>query len=142
MIQIDYSVFIQIANFLFLVWVLNIIVYRPIRKILRQRADKITAANQRINSCVDESVQKDADYNAGLRSARAKGLKEKDAFLQAAKEEERAIIEKINAKAQAEMAKIKEEIARDAQKVQTELEKEINGFAGFIGEKILGRAVS
>ncbi len=142
MIQIDYSVFIQIANFLFLVWVLNIIVYRPIRKILRQRADKITTANQRINSCVDESAQKDADYNAGLRSARAKGLKEKDAFLQAAKEEERAIIEKINAKAQAEMARIKEEIARDAQRVQTELEKEINGFAGFIGEKILERAVS
>lgn len=142
MIKIDYSVFIQIANFLFLVWAMNIIVYRPIRKILHQRADKIAAANQRIDSCVDESAQKDADYNAGLRSARAKGLKEKDAFLQAAKDEERAIIEKINAKAQVEMAKIKDDIARDAQKVQAELEKEINGFAGFIGEKILGRAVS
>ena len=142
MIKIDYSVFIQIANFLFLVWILNIVVYKPIRKILHQRAEKIDAYNQRIDTCADTSIQKDADYNSGLRSARAKGLKEKETFLQDAKEEERVIIEKINARAQAEMAKIKEEIASDAQKAQAELEKEINGFAGSIGEKILGRAVS
>jgi F-type H+-transporting ATPase subunit b len=142
MIKIDYSVFIQIANFLFLVWILNIVVYKPIRKILRQRAGKIDTYNQRIDTCVDQSLQKDSDYNSGLRSARAKGLKEKEAFLEDAREEERAIIERINAKAQAELTKTKEEIARDAQKVQTELEKEINGFAGSIGEKILGRAVS
>jgi len=142
MIKIDYSVLIQIANFLILVWVLNIIVYRPIRKILRQRAEKIAAIDQRIRTCEDESARKDADYNLGLRSARAKGLKEKETLLQSARDEERAIIEKINAKAQAEMAKVKEEIARDVRKVQRELEKEIGGFAGFIAEKILGRAVS
>ena len=142
MIKIDYSVFIQIANFLFLVWILNIVVYKPIRKILRQRAGKIDTYNQRIDTCTDQSLQKDSDYNSGLRSARAKGLKEKEAFLEDAREEERAIIERINAKAQAELTKTKEEIARDAQKVQAELEKEINGFAGSIGEKILGRAVS
>lgn len=142
MIKIDYSVFIQIANFLFLVWILNIVVYKPIRKILHQRAEKMDAYNQRIDTCANESAQKDTDYNSGLRSARAKGLKEKEIFLQDAKEEERAIIEKINARAQAEMAKTKEEIAKDAQKVQADLEKEINGFAGSIGEKILGRAVS
>mgnify|MGYP001814854804 FL=1 len=142
MIKIDYSVFIQIANFLFLVWILNIVVYKPIRKILRQRAGKIDTYNQRIDTCADQSLQKDSDYNSGLRSARAKGLKEKEAFLEDDREEERAIIERINAKAQAELTKTKEEIARDAQKVQAELEKEINGFAGSIGEKILGRAVS
>ena len=142
MIKIDYSVFIQIANFLILVWILNLVVYRPIRKILSQRAEKIDAYNQRIDHCADESVQKDRDYESGIRSARSRGLKEKEAFLQEAKEEERIIIEKINARAQAEMAKVKEEIARDAQKVQTQLEKEIDGFAGSIGEKILGRAIS
>lgn len=142
MIKIDYSVFIQIANFLFLVWILNIVVYKPIRKILRQRAGKIDTFHQRIDTCADQSLQKDSDYNSGLRSARAKGLKEKEAFLEDARDEERAIIERINAKAQAELTKTKEEIARDAQKVQAELEKEINGFAGSIGEKILGRAVS
>jgi len=142
MIKIDYSVFIQIVNFLFLVWVLNLVVYKPIRKILGQRAEKMDGYSQRIATCDEESVQKDADYDSGLRDARAQGLGEKEAFLQEAKEEEREIIAKINARAQAEMAKTREAIARDAQKVQVELEKEIDGFAGSIGEKILGRAVS
>ena len=142
MIKIDYSVFIQIVNFLFLVWILNIVVYKPIRNILRQRAEKIDAFNQRIDTCDNESVQKDRDFNTGLRNARAKGLKEKEVFLQTARDEERSIIDKINAKAQAEMVKVKESIAADTQKVKAELEKEIDGFAGAIGEKILGRAVS
>ena len=63
MIKIDYSVFIQIVNFLFLVWILNIVVYKPIRNILRQRAEKIDAFNQRIDTCDNESVQKDHDFN-------------------------------------------------------------------------------
>ncbi len=142
MIKIDYSVFIQIINFLFLVWILNIVVYKPIRNILRQRSEKMDGYTQRIDRCGDESIQKDRDYNAGLRDARAKGLKEKEAFLLEAKEEERVIIDKINARAQAEMAKVKQSIIADTQKVKAELEKEIDGFAGSIGEKILGRAVS
>ena len=40
MISVDVSLFIQIANFLFLIWVLNIILYRPIRGIIRQRKEK------------------------------------------------------------------------------------------------------
>jgi len=142
MINVNFSVFYQIANFLFLIWALNVVLYKPIRKILTQRAEKIAAANLRIDTCADESVQKDTDYNAGLRRARAKGLKEKETFLQDARDEEQTIIAKINEKAQAEMTKIKKKVAGDAQKVQAELEKEINGFAGSIGEKILGRAVS
>ena len=41
MINIDGSLFIQIANFLVLIWILNIVVYRPIRKILIERIARI-----------------------------------------------------------------------------------------------------
>jgi len=38
----DASVFIQIINFLFLIWVLNLIIYKPIRNILIQRKEKFS----------------------------------------------------------------------------------------------------
>lgn len=41
MIKVDVSVFIQIANFLVLVWALNQFLYRPIRRMLNERADKV-----------------------------------------------------------------------------------------------------
>ena len=68
-------------------------------------------------------------------------MQAKESFLQAAKDEERAIIDKINQKAQAELAQVREKIAQDAQSVQSDLEKEVDAFAGAIGEKILGRAI-
>ena len=142
MIKVDYSLLIQIVNFLFLIWILNIILYRPIRKILRQRTEKIATMAHRIDTCEDGALQKEARYQEGLRSARVKGMREKEKSLQAARSEEQAIIEKINADAQAEMVKVKERISHNAKKVQAELEKEIDGFAASIGEKILGRAMS
>ena len=46
----DWTTAIQIANFLFLIWVLNLILYRPIRRVLLQRKDKITGLEQSIQS--------------------------------------------------------------------------------------------
>ncbi len=37
----DWTVGIQIINFLIILWILNLILYRPIRNILRQRKEKI-----------------------------------------------------------------------------------------------------
>jgi F-type H+-transporting ATPase subunit b len=62
-------------------------------------------------------------------------------LVQTAAEEEKAIIEKINQKAQAELVEMREKIAKDAETVRATLQKEIDVFADAIGEKILGRAV-
>ena len=45
----DFTLFIQIANFLLLIFLLNIVLYRPIRKILRERRDEEDALQGMIN---------------------------------------------------------------------------------------------
>ena len=50
MVSIDESVFFQIANFLLLIWVLNIVLYRPIRNILIQRRDKVNGLEEGIQT--------------------------------------------------------------------------------------------
>ena len=141
MISVDGSLIIQIINFLFLVWVLNKLVYKPIRNILLNRKEQVTGLQQGIDTAVAESRDKDQAYASGIRDARTRGLKEKDNFLEAAAEEEKAIIEKINQKAQAELAEVRAKITKDADNVRASLEKEIDGFAEAIGQKVLGRAV-
>ncbi len=44
----DGSLFVQIANFLIIIWALNVILYKPIRKILIQRKEKIVSLEQNI----------------------------------------------------------------------------------------------
>jgi len=141
MVSIDGSLFIQIANFLFLIFVLNMVLYKPIRKVLLQRKDKVTGLEKSIATADKEAEEQNQAYAVGLKEARARGKEEKVALLETAAEEEKAIINKINEKAQADLADVRSKIATDAESVKASLMKEIDTFAKAIGEKILGRAV-
>ena len=112
-----------------------------IRNILIQRKEKIAGLDQNIETINRDAKEKDDAFASGIKEARSKGFKEKEALLQEGADEEREIIEKINQKAQADLAEMREKIAKDAEDVRTSLQKEIDAFANAIGEKILGRAV-
>jgi F-type H+-transporting ATPase subunit b len=137
----DWTLFVQIANFLLIVWVLNIVLFKPIRNILIQRKEKVTSLEQNIETSDKEAKGKNEAFDSGIRDARAKGLSEKSVLLNEAADEEREIVDKINQKAQADLAVVREKIAKDVEVVRASLQKEIDTFANAIGEKILGRAV-
>ncbi|GMQ79633.1 MAG: hypothetical protein BMS9Abin03_059 [Thermodesulfobacteriota bacterium] len=137
----DISLIVQIVNFLIIIWILNIILYRPIRKILIQRKEKITSFEQNIEKLNEDAAGKDKAFLSGIKDARARGLNEKEVLLKEGTEEEKKIIEQINQKAQANLAEVREKIAKDAQNVRASLHKEMDTFANAISEKILGRAV-
>ncbi|MDX1708263.1 MAG: ATP synthase F0 subunit B [Desulfobacterales bacterium] len=138
----DWSVFIQIANFLLILWILNRILYRPIRNILRQRKEKMDGLELSIQTYNKEAEDKDAAFAAGIKEARAKGLGEKESLLQAAAEEEKAIVAKVNEKAQAELSEIRQKISQEAQTAKAALQTKVEEFADDICQKILGRSVS
>ena len=141
MVKIDGSVFIQIVNFLVLIWILNIVLYRPIRNILIQRREKVSGLEGNIEAANTRMKEKDDAFSKGIKEARNKGLREKDSLIKEAEAEEKEIVGKINEKAQAELAQVKEKIAKEAREVRDALMKEVDAFASDIGEKILGRAV-
>jgi F-type H+-transporting ATPase subunit b len=135
------SVLFQIANFLFLLWALNTILYKPIRKIIQQRKEKVESFESTIDAFNMNIQEKDEAFVTGQRAARSKGVKEKEALLLEAAEEEKKIIEEVNTRAQNELAEIREKIARDVDAVRDSLQEKVDEFANDIGQKILGRAV-
>ena len=137
----DWTLIIQIINFLLILWILNRILYRPIRNILRQRKEKIDGLELSIQTFNDDAEEKDNAFAAGIKEARTKGLNEKQAMLQDAAEEENKIIAKVNEKAQAELADIRQKISQEAQTVKAALETKVSEFADDICQKILGRTV-
>ncbi len=137
----DWTVFLQAANFILLVFLLNIVLYRPIRNIIRQRKTKIDGLEQDIQSSSNDLAEKEATYAAGIRDARKKGLLEKETLVQAAADEEKKILDKINADALEELNAVKAKVAQEAETAKAALLKEVDTFANDIGKKILGRAV-
>jgi F-type H+-transporting ATPase subunit b len=141
MVSVNASVFIQIVNFIFLIWALNTVLFKPIRSMLRQRSDKVSGLSQTITSLQSDAAEKEAAFASGIKEARGKGLEEKKTLLQAAAEEEKRIIAQINAKAQADLAALRQRIVTDTDGVRQSLQRELDGFARAIGHKILGREV-
>ena len=137
----DGSIIIQIVNFLFTIWVLNVLLYKPIRKILTQRKEKVDGLELAIETSNKDVREKDDAFTAGIKEARAKGFKEKDALMQQAADGEKSIIADINRKAQAELTQIREQIKNDAEVARKSLQAEVDDFANQISQKILGRAV-
>jgi F-type H+-transporting ATPase subunit b len=137
----DWTTFVQAANLILLVFLLNIVLYRPIRQILEQRKKKINGLEETIEDSTDTLAEKESAYAAGIREARKKGMLEKDALIQVASEEEKRILDKINADAQEELNAVKAKIGQEAEAAKAALLKEVDTFANEIGKKILGRAV-
>ncbi len=141
MVSLDGTLFIQIINFLFLIWALNTVLYKPIRRILSQRNEKITGLENGIDQSDQKSIEKDLALKSGIKQARENGLKEKEVFENEARAEELKIIEKINEKARTDLAQIREKIVQEADEARLTLLKEVDGFAEDISRRILGRAV-
>jgi F-type H+-transporting ATPase subunit b len=139
MVSVDGSIVVQIVNFLLLIWILNMVLYKPIRKILLERKEKMTGLQSVIDGSDEEVVEKEKAYAEGVRQARAAGQKEKESLIQAAADEEKAIVGKINEAAQAELKEVKGKISQEVGTVKAALEQEIDAFADAIGQKILGR---
>lgn len=137
----DGSVFIQIANFVFLIFALNFILYRPIRKILSDRREKIQGLASSTENATKSLQEKEATLAKAIKDARARGLKEKENLVKQAEAEERKLIEAINARAQSELAQTRQKIAGEAESVRQSLQQQVETFASEITKKILGRAV-
>ena len=136
----DISLVYQMINFLILLFVLNLVLYKPIRNVLLERKAKIEGMQEGAQKASNDLVAGEDAYKDGLKQARSKGLKEKEIFIEAASQEEKEIIDRINKKAQANLVEIKKQVAEETEQARKTLETEVEAYANAIGEKILGRA--
>ena len=141
MISVDYSLFIQIANFLLLLFLLNIILYRPIRKILGKRSDEMNSFQRMIDDFLNKSTQGEKDLEENKGVARKEGFKEKENFKKEGLEEEKGVLQEAITKTEEEVKQAKEEIKLKIADVRQSLEDEVALFSRDLAEKILGRSI-
>jgi F-type H+-transporting ATPase subunit b len=141
MVTIDITMVIQMVNIVVLMFLLNGVLYKPIKKILKKRSEKM------------QGMQNDVakfDQNARLRQ------EEVDAKMSKASGKAKAALDAARAEAQAagdeKMASIKAEVDqfKDKQLAQINtqigeardgLKANLEGFASDMASKILGRAL-
>ena len=141
MINLDLAFVIQIVNFVVLLFILNAFLYRPIRKVLADRAGELDAAKSRAEA-VDREVQdKMAEYEARLRDVKSAVGNERAALVKEAQAEESAVLDKARKEASDTLTSIKERVAREAANAKVLLQEQARSLSQEICEKVLGRSL-
>jgi F-type H+-transporting ATPase subunit b len=140
-IELNLAFFVQVVNFGILVLVLNIFLYKPLRKVLADRRQVIDGAREKAIA-VDEEVQaKMAQYEARLREAKTEAGGRRAEALKAAQAEETAVLEKARKEAAESLASIRSKVSTEAAAARELLKKQAEVLSGDICEKILGRSL-
>lgn len=141
MLNIDGTLILQIANFLFLLVVLNIILYKPIRGILAKRDKEMTSRQNIIDDYQGRVEEHEREIETGKISARKEGYQEKESLKSQGQDEEKGILAEAGAAVESKLKAAKEEIEEKMADARKTLESEIAGFSNELAEKILGRSV-
>jgi F-type H+-transporting ATPase subunit b len=140
-IELNLAFFVQLVNFGILVLVLNIFLYKPVRKVLAERRQVIEGAREK-SAAVDLEVQeKMALYEARLRDAKAEAAARKAEALKQAQAEETAVLEKARKEATESLGSIRDRVAKEAADARVLLKQQAELLSGDICEKILGRSL-
>ena len=73
MIDINITLFIQMANVLVLVFLMNLVLYRPIRKLVAQRNQFMADKQNVIDRADKESAEALREFEGTIQTARVKG---------------------------------------------------------------------
>jgi F-type H+-transporting ATPase subunit b len=140
-IDIDSSLFWQIGNFLVLLVALNYLLYRPIRGIIKQRAEKVAQLNGDITSSEEGAKAKQAELEAEMAEARRQGAEVREEMKGEGHSKEREIIDAATAEMEKAVAKVREEISAEIGKARDELKGQVQSFGRELAQKLLGRSL-
>jgi len=138
-ISLDITLIIQFVNFVILMAILNMVLYRPLRRMLQQRQEAIEGNRQAATDMEASIEEKMTRYQEQLQEARLKGNQERAALRQAALEEEAKTLGTAHEEASAKLQAIKDQVASEASAAREALKNETEALAGEIASTVLGR---
>ena len=138
MLDINITAIIQVVNFFVAVIVLNYLLIRPIRNIIRDRKAKMgdmLASAEAFAASADEQL---ADYQGSLSRARQEATLFRAGARADALREQQALVAEAGKRAQEQFTLAKETLLKDMQSVRAALAKQIKPLAAKAADRMLG----
>jgi len=141
-INIDITIWIQMANFLALMFILNLLLYKPILGIIDGRKKQIQDAEEEIKRLNREVEERMAAYEEKLRLAKMEALEKKLEIIKEGTEQGKGFIEAAKGEIPGMMEKFREEIGKEISEARRILTDQSRGISIEITEKLLGRSLA
>jgi F-type H+-transporting ATPase subunit b len=140
MIMPDNTFFVQLVNFIITILLLNVLLYKPIRGIIKKRNDLMAKQTADIDEFTRTAEGKLSEYEATLDGARKEANDIRAQFKDQGTAEEQGILSAAGEDASSTIKAARAEVADQAAGAQKELEAEVDKYAKQATAKILGQA--
>jgi F-type H+-transporting ATPase subunit b len=142
MIDIDWTLIAQLLNFLVLVFLLNMVLFRPIRKILLARQARLVALEGDLDGLAGNRQGILGKVDDELTLARREGLSLREGLRLEGSTAETSLLEQVKKEVDAQWTKVEAKIKKDVGKAREALGAQSQDFAMALANKILGRKLS
>jgi F-type H+-transporting ATPase subunit b len=141
MIDFNYTLLIQFFNFLVLLFLLNILLFKPVLKAINKREKTLVTLFDGVDGIKKEAVRLELAYDEGSRERKKPVLEGKDAALMEAQKASMHLIEEARTELAEELVKIKSEVERESKSISDALKGAVEKLSAEVAEKILKRSL-
>lgn len=141
MISINLTFIIQLVNVLLLVFLMNFVLFRPIRRVLAQRQQFMDEQQGRIDRSHAQAVAAAEEFNAKIMEARKSGRQKIQEMKNAAYDQEKSMLQEAVEDAARRVQDTREVIQKDIQGAREALRAQVKAFSKELAQKILGRSL-
>ena len=138
MLDINITAIIQVVNFFIAVIVLNYLLIRPIRDIIKQRKAKMGAMLGSAEAFANAANRQLANYQNSLSRTRQDAAQARADARSDALREQQALVADASRRAQEQFAQAKESLLKEMQSARGALAKKVKPLAAKAVDKVLG----
>lgn len=139
--NLDGWFFVQLANFLILLVVLNAVLIAPVRRMLKVRAEKIAAQTSEIEGFTSSAEDKIKNYEAALESARREAAAVRTGLRADGQAREKVILEAAGAEAGETVKAARAKVSSESKAAFDTMLAGVAGMAEKAASKILGKSL-
>jgi len=140
MLEIDATVIVTFVLIWILVYILNRVFFKPLRKVMDEREKRLQDDMTAAQSTLDETARRLKDVEAGLKAARLEAEKTRGRIELAALKEKSRMLTDAGAAAKTEIENARAAFEADVARLKEELRAEAVPLAAKIEEKLMSRS--
>lgn len=142
MISINATLVVQIINLLILVFILNRLMYRPLKRIVQERAQAIAGGKAEALGLQERAEQEQADYKRKLNHGRQRARQRLEEARSRAQAEASAVISQAQDKARQQADELRESIRAEMDQARVDIRQQAEQVAVSMASRLLDREVS
>ena len=141
MVSLDYTILIQMANFILLIFILRKLLYVPILGVMNKRKERMEASEGEVKRLKQEVEEKFAEYEQKVQLAKLNAMEQRNAIVKDGADIAKSTIDDVRGEIPALMEQFNGKITGEMDAARAILHSQSRKISLDIAEKVLGRSI-